>query len=42
MEHDIYDILYSLFKMTFNLKGTVNQEFNFIDKISEFIFPNKF
>jgi hypothetical protein len=33
MQHDISDISFSLFKMTFNLNGSVNQEFNFIDKI---------
>ena len=29
MQHDISDILFSLLKMTFNLNGYVNQEFNF-------------
>ena len=32
MQHDISDISFSLLKMTFNLNGSVNQEFNFIDK----------
>ena len=27
------DISFSLLKMTFNLNGSVNQEFNFIDKM---------
>ena len=35
MQHDISDISFSLIKMTFNLKGSVNQEFNFIDKIKK-------
>jgi hypothetical protein len=35
MQHDISDILFSLFKKKFNVKGSVNQEFNFIDKIKK-------
>jgi hypothetical protein len=35
MQHDISDISFSLLKMTFNLNGSVNQEFNFIDKIKK-------
>jgi hypothetical protein len=35
MKHDISDILFSLFKKKFNVKGSVNQEFNFIDKIKK-------
>jgi hypothetical protein len=33
MQHDISDISFSLLKMTFNLNGSVNQYFNFIDKM---------
>jgi hypothetical protein len=33
MQHDTSDILSSLFNMTFNLKGSVYQEFSFIVKI---------
>jgi hypothetical protein len=33
MQHDASDILSSLFKITFNLKGSVDQEFSFIVKI---------
>jgi hypothetical protein len=33
MQHDTYEIVSSLFKMTFNLKGSVDQEFSFIVKI---------
>jgi hypothetical protein len=33
MQHDTSEILSSLFKMTFNLKGSVDQEFSFIVKI---------
>ena len=33
MQHDTSDILFSLIKMTFNLNGSVKQEFNFIDKV---------
>jgi hypothetical protein len=35
MQHDISDISFSLIKMTFNLRGLINQEFNFIDKIKK-------
>jgi hypothetical protein len=35
MQHDTSDILFSLIKMTFNLNGSVNQEFNFIEKIKK-------
>jgi hypothetical protein len=35
MQHDTLDILFSLFKMTFNLKGSVHQEFSFIVKIKK-------
>jgi hypothetical protein len=35
MQHDTFDILSSLFKMTFNLKGSVDQEFSFIVKIKK-------
>ena len=35
MQHDTSDILFSLFKMTFNLKESVDQEFSFIDKIKK-------
>ena len=33
MKHDTSEILSPLFKMTFNLKGSVDQEFSFIVKI---------
>ena len=33
MQHDTSDMLFSLFKMTFNLNGSVDQEFSFIVKI---------
>jgi hypothetical protein len=33
MPLDTSDILFSLFKMTFNLKGSVDQEFSLINKI---------
>ena len=32
MKHVTPDVLFSLFKMTFNLKGSVDQEFSFIVK----------
>jgi hypothetical protein len=35
MQHDTFDILFSLFKMTLNLKGSVDQEFSFIVKIKK-------
>ena len=35
MQHDTFDILFSLFKMTFNWKGCVDQEFSFIVKIKK-------
>ena len=35
VQHDTSDILFSLFKMTFNLKGSVDQEFSFIVKIKK-------
>jgi hypothetical protein len=35
MQYDTSDILFSLFKMTFNLKGYVYQEFSFIVKIKK-------
>ena len=35
MQHDTCDISFSLFKMTFNLKGSVDQEFSFIVKIKK-------
>ena len=35
MQHDTSDILFSLFKMTFNLKRSVDQEFSFIVKIEK-------
>jgi hypothetical protein len=38
MQHDTPDILFSLFKMTFNLRVLINQEFNFIDKIKKKLF----
>ena len=33
MQHITSDILFALFKVTFNLKGFVDQEFSFIVKI---------
>ena len=33
MQRDISDISFSLIKMTFMLRGLINQEFNFIDKL---------
>jgi hypothetical protein len=33
MKHDTSEVLSSLFKMTFNLKGSVDQEFRCIVKI---------
>jgi hypothetical protein len=33
MQHETSDILFSLFKITFNLKGSLDQEFSFIVKI---------
>ena len=38
MQHDTSDILFSLLKMTFNLKGSVDQEFSFIVKIRKIFF----
>jgi hypothetical protein len=38
MQHVTPDILFSLFKMTFNLKGSVDQEFSFIVKIKKYTF----
>jgi hypothetical protein len=35
MQHDTPDILFSLFKMTFNLRGSFNQEFSFIIDCTE-------
>jgi hypothetical protein len=35
MQNVTSDILFSLFKMTFNLKGSVDQEFSFIVKIKK-------
>jgi hypothetical protein len=35
MQHDTYDILFSLFKMTFNLKGSVDQEISFNVKMKK-------
>jgi hypothetical protein len=35
MQHDISDISFSLIKMTFKLRGLINQEFNFIDKFKK-------
>jgi hypothetical protein len=35
MQHVTSDILFSLFKMTFNLKGSFDQEFSFIVKIKK-------
>ena len=35
MQHDTPHILFSLFKMTFNLRGSFNQEFSFIVKIKK-------
>ena len=35
MQHVTSDILFSLFKMTFNLKGSVDQELSFIVKIKK-------
>jgi len=35
MQHNTSDILSSLFKMTFNLKGSVDQDFSFIVKIKK-------
>jgi hypothetical protein len=40
MQHDTSDILFSLFKMTFNLKESVYQEFSFIVKIKKKIVKN--
>jgi hypothetical protein len=42
MQHDTPDILFSLFKMTFNLRGSFNQEFSFIvkNKIKSFFVRN--
>ena len=34
MQHDTSDILFSLFKMTLHLKGSVYREFSFIVKIN--------
>jgi hypothetical protein len=43
MQHDTPDILFSLFKMTFNLRGSFNQEFSFIVKIKKkILFRQKF
>ena len=33
MQHNTSDMLFSLFNMTFNLKGSVDQEFSLIVKI---------
>ena len=33
MKHDTSEIVSSLFKMTFNLNGSVDQEYSFIVKI---------
>ena len=41
MQHDIPDILFSLFKMTFNLRGSFNQEFSFIVKIKKKSFSSE-
>jgi hypothetical protein len=38
MQHDTPDILFSLLKMTFNLRVLINQEFNCIDKIKKTLF----
>jgi hypothetical protein len=38
MQHDTSDILFSPFKMTFSLKGSVYQEFSFIVKVKKNIF----
>ena len=38
MQHITSDILFALFKVTFNLKGSVDQDFSFIVKIKK----NKF
>jgi hypothetical protein len=35
MQHDTSDILFSLFKMTFNLKGSVDQEISFNVKMKK-------
>ena len=35
MQHVTSDILFSQFKMTFSLKGSVDQEFSFIVKIKK-------
>ena len=35
MQQDTSDILFSLLKITFNLKGSVDQEFRFIVKIKK-------
>jgi hypothetical protein len=43
MQHDTPDILFSLFKMTFNLRGSFNQEFSFIVKTKKkILFRQKF
>jgi hypothetical protein len=43
MKHDTSEVLSSLFKMTFNLKGSVDQEFSCIVKIyKKIIFRQKF
>jgi hypothetical protein len=41
MQHDPFEILSSLFKMTFNLKGSVDQEFSFIVKIYKKYFSSE-
>ena len=35
MQHDTPGIVFSLFKMTFNFKGSVDQEFSFNVKIKK-------
>jgi hypothetical protein len=43
MQHDTFEIVSSLFKMTVNLKGSVDQEFSIIVKIyKKIIFRQKF
>ena len=35
MQHDKSDISFSLIKMTFNLRGLINQEFNLLTKFKK-------
>jgi hypothetical protein len=41
MQQATPDILFSLFKMTFILRGSFNQEFNFIVKIKKNVYSSE-